>query len=401
MYNNCIDNDIEFVKVTEYCKQSEPIKKKFTNDEICIIKTEFKNKLDVLYTSEGEHVISTTQHIGYIVLPNHIISISPKIHSICFINMVRYALQLPELEPEHLKVFDEKQPNYYDILIRFLLQELELILQRGLYTSYATYEDNLTCVRGKILFKEQATYNYNREDRVFCSFSDLTPDVMENRIIKYTLFYLSRHHFLEEDINVKLVEYYKRLDHIELVPIIYHDIFKSISYSPLNDHYKPILKLCELLLMESSLDLENIGDKTAISFTIDMSKLFEAFVANLLIERLGEKNVKIQQTEYPEVNSNKLKVRLDIEVLQNGKPAVILDTKYKEYAGEPDIADVAQLTLYSVSTDIKNCVLIYVGNFPRQFFPLKQNIQLYVLPLIWLPLTSTILSAIVYNSQSR
>jgi hypothetical protein len=153
--------------------------------------------------------------------------------------------------------------------------------------------------------------------------------------------------------------------------------------------------------MESSLDLENIGDKTAISFTIDMSKLFEAFVANLLIERLGEKNVKIQQTEYPEVNSNKLKVRLDIEVLQNGKPAVILDTKYKEYAGEPDIADVAQLTLYSVSTDIKNCVLIYVGNFPRQFFPLKQNIQLYVLPLIWLPLTSTILSAIVYNSQSR
>jgi 5-methylcytosine-specific restriction enzyme subunit McrC len=147
----------------------------------------------------------------------------------------------------------------------------------------------------------------------------------------------------------------------------------------LNDHYKPILKLCELLLTDSSLDLENIGDKTATSFTIDMNKLFEAFVANLLIERLGEKNVKLQQTEYPEVKGNKLKVRLD-KVFQNRIPSIILDTKYKELADDPDIAHIAQLSLYSLSTDIKNCGLIYVGKFPRQLFLIKQNIKLHVLP---------------------
>jgi McrBC 5-methylcytosine restriction system component len=111
-----------------------------------------------------------------------------------------------------------------------------------------------------------------------------------------------------------------------------------------------------------------------------MNRLFEAFVANLLIERLGERNVKLQQTEYPEVKGNKLKVRLDIEVLQNGIPAIILDTKYKEFAEEPDIAHVAQLSLYSISADIKNCGLIYVGKFPKQLFLIKQNIRLYVLP---------------------
>jgi 5-methylcytosine-specific restriction enzyme subunit McrC len=207
----------------------------------------------------------------------------------------------------------------------------------------------------------------------------LTSDVLENRIIKYTLFYLLQCRFVEDDIDAKLIEYYKRLDQIGLAPV-YADTFKSISYSPLNDHYKPILKLCELLLTDSSLDLENIGDKTAISFTIDMNKLFEAFVANLLIERLGEKNVKLQQTEYPEIKGNKLKVRLDIEVFQNGIPAIILDTKYKEFADDPDIAHIAQLSLYSLSTDIKNCGLIYVGKFPRQLFLIKQNIKLHVLP---------------------
>jgi 5-methylcytosine-specific restriction endonuclease McrBC regulatory subunit McrC len=78
--------------------------------------------------------------------------------------------------------------------------------------------------------------------------------------------------------------------------------------------------------------LEVIGDKSASSFTIDMNKLFEDFVANLLIGKLGERNILLQQTEYPEVKGNKLKVRLDIEIFRNGIPLIILDTKYKDGA---------------------------------------------------------------------
>lgn len=293
--------------------------------------------------------------------------------------MVRYGLGLLELKAEDFPVSDERQPNYYDILVRFLLQELELILQKGLYTSYANYEDNLTSIRGKILFKEQILYNHNRGDKVFCGFSELTSDILENHIIKYTLFYLLQCHFIHDDIIAKLVEYYKRMNEVELMSI-HADAFKSINYSPLNDHYRPILKICELILRDSSLDLEVIGDKSASSFTIDMNKLFEDFVANLLIEKLGEGNIKLQQTEYPEVKGSKLKVRLDIEIFQNGTPLIILDTKYKEYDHTPDMGHIAQLSLYSLSTRVKNCGLIYPGKFEREFFLLKPDIQLHILP---------------------
>jgi 5-methylcytosine-specific restriction enzyme subunit McrC len=196
--------------------------------------------------------------------------------------MVRYGLGLLELKAEDFPAADERQANYYDILVRFLLQELELILQRGLYTSYADYEENLTSIRGKILFKEQILYNHNRPDKIFCSFSELTPDILENRILKYTLFYLCQCPFFQDEIIAKLVEYFKRMDQVELMSV-HTDVFNSISYSSLNDHYRPILKICELILRDSSIDLEHIGDKTASSFTIDMNKLFEDFVANLLI----------------------------------------------------------------------------------------------------------------------
>ncbi|HET7389238.1 MAG TPA: hypothetical protein VFJ51_00325, partial [Nitrososphaeraceae archaeon] len=172
--------------------------------------------MELVHTRDGRDAIKTFQYVGYIVLPNHIISISPKISGISFINMVRYGLQLLELKAEDFPASDETQPNYYDILVMFLMQELELILQRGLYTSYANHEDNLTSIRGKILFKEQILYNYNRGDKVFCSFSELTSDILENRIIKYTLFYLLQCHFIYDYIIAKLVEYYKRMDQVEL-----------------------------------------------------------------------------------------------------------------------------------------------------------------------------------------
>ena len=54
------------------------------------------------------------------------------------------------------------------------------------------------------------------------------------------------------------------------------DVFISIT----------ALRFCELLIRDSALD-EEMGEKTAISFLINMNKLFEEFVGNLLIKRLG------------------------------------------------------------------------------------------------------------------
>ena len=72
---------------------------------------------------------------------------------------------------------------------------------------------------------------------------------------------------------------------------------------------QPILKICELILRDLLLDLEVIGYKGASSFTIDMNRLFENFVANLLIEKLGEGYIMLQQTEYPEVKGNFTKIQ--------------------------------------------------------------------------------------------
>lgn len=251
-----------------------------------------------------------------VCVPNYVIVIKPKIPGIGFLNMLRYALELPDLGKEHPEL--TKGENYYDVLVRFLFLELEKILRIGLHTGYKNYDDNIMCVRGKILLKEHLTINCNRNDKIFCSFSEMSSDVIENRIIKHTLFYLSHCYFMEEAINAELFRYYKRLDGVDLVHVTMED-FKSIEYTPLNQHYRTILKLCELLLRDSALD-EEIGKRTAISFLIDMNKLFQDFIGNLLKQNLGTYDIQLQKVEHPEKTRKRLIIYLDIMISHNGIP---------------------------------------------------------------------------------
>lgn|GEM_PF-1385162 len=311
------------------------------------------------------------------MLSNNVIVIKPKIPGIGFLNMLRYALELPELGKEHPELTEGE--NYYDILVRFVFLELEKILQRGLYTGYKNYDDNLLCVRGKILFKEHLIVNHNINDKMYCSFSEVSSDITENRIIKYTLFYLSHCYFLEDTIDAQLIRYYKRLGEVNLVSIT-TDYFKSIEYTPLNQHYKPILTLCELLLRDSALD-EEIGQKTSISFLINMNKLFEEFVGNLLEKRLYEYQIELQKTEHPEKSGEGLIIKLDIMISSNGMPLFIIDTKYQEMSGRPEASHLEQLSLYSNTTHIKNCALVYVGKSQTCRYDLKEDIIIHILSL--------------------
>ncbi len=369
-----------FISVREYSSSHFVLDdvEKFTEDEVRITETEFRDKIDIIPRFKGRFEIKTQQFVGYIVLPNHVISIVPKIPGASFFNMIRYSLHLPVITPEDFEL--SEGDSYYDILVHFFLDELERILQRGLYKGYRNYDESLTCLRGKILFKEHVSINHNRKDKIFCSYSELSSDITENQVIKYTLHYLSQCYFPNEEMNARLLRYYRRLDEVEVVRISV-EALGSIEFSPLNEHYRTILSLCNLFLRDTSLDQEGIGERTAKSFLIDMNRLFESFVSTLLSERLEGYNVETQITMYSEVTGNPTKLILDLLISRNGKPILIMDTKYHEYHGSPENSHIYQLYYYCSNTHIKNGCLIYPGLGTYNHIPQEQNILLHIILL--------------------
>lgn len=345
-----------------------------TEEDIQLLESEFPDKIELIQKRK-EDEIRTLQYVGYIVLPDNVIVIKPKIPGIAFLNMLRYALDLPDLGMEHPEL--TKGDNYYDILVRFLISEVERTLQRGLYTGYKNFDDNRTLLRGKILFKEHLIANYNRNDKIFCSFSEISSDIIENRIIKYTLFYLLHCNFVDKTIDAQLMRYYQRLDEVDLITIT-TEHFKSIEYSPLNLHYRPILTLCELLLRDSALD-EEIGEKNSISFLLNMNKLFEEFVGNLLKKRLKSYEIELQKLEHPGKIDKYLRVYIDIMISHKGLPILIVDTKYQATPDRPMESHLGQLCLYSNTTHVKNCALIYAGKSDSRIYPLEEDVIVHVI----------------------
>jgi 5-methylcytosine-specific restriction enzyme subunit McrC len=367
----------ETINVVEYDESRETI---FTETELQILRTEFKGRIEVAPTFTGYHVIKSREYVGTVVLPNHIIRIKPKIFDANFIYMIRYALRLPEIKPEDF--LTSIYEDFYHILILFLLHHIGTILEKGLYKGYITKSDNVTFLRGKILFREHLLYNQNRNDRIYCSFSEVTLDTVENRIIKFTLFYLSKYYFIDDSTVQEILECYRQFDKITLLKSITPDIFYSVNYTPLNDHYRAALSLCELILRDSSLDIERDGEKNSLSFLINMDILFQDFVANLLRIEFGEENVILQRDEYMDIRK-KLTVTPDIEILSNNRIAAIADTKYKEIGvdAHPPSQHIMQMYSYSSITEAKKCILVYAGvmNVDKRAYPLFGGITLYTL----------------------
>lgn len=379
--SSTIHGNIEFINLSEFCSPYRTLTN-FTEDEIKTVQKEFKNKIEIRPNFDGSHSLITFNYIGYIVLGKHIIYIHSKVPRLSFINMIRYSMDLLDLDPNEISILYEQEMNYYDLLVEFLIHMVNLLLQRGFYKSYIRTEDNLEYLRGKIMFKENLIENYGIQNKLFCSFDELTSDVLENRIIKYTVSFLLQCNYFNKRTESNLSLCYSRLNEIGLVPI-YESSFSTIEYSPLNMHYKPILSLCKIFLEDSLLNIKNMGEKTGISFLIDMNKIFENFVANLLIEQIGTNQIVIQKVEYPEVNDYRLSIRPDIQIQKNGKPLLVLDTKYRllEQDNTPSIQHVSQMSLYSLTTGVSKCALVYVGNHKLDLYYLKSNLNLYVLAM--------------------
>jgi 5-methylcytosine-specific restriction enzyme subunit McrC len=180
------------------------------------------------------------------------------------------------------------------------------------------------------------------------------------------------------------LSYYKKLDYVWLTPISL-DNFKSIQYTPLNDHYKNILTLCEIVLKDSSIDAENIGERTVKSFLINMNELFEKFVFNVLKSNEGKYQIEPQEEVFADIDEKLIKRRPDIVIYdQIGTPLLILDTKYKKLDKLPDEKDFDQVTAYSTFTQVKNVGLVYAyikstDLQPNMSIKLKQGINLHLL----------------------
>lgn len=172
-----------------------------TEEEYTILSNSFNKYVETINIGNGKCRIKAREFVGNIDLPQHVILINSKFNRLNLGYMLSEVYEIDPFRKEDLLYEKEGEELIFEQLTRNLLNRIELLCRRGISKSYYEKEENLPYVRGQIMLRENILYNWLFRQRIFCRYSDFGPDNVENRIIKYTLYQLSRRKF--QDMNLQ------------------------------------------------------------------------------------------------------------------------------------------------------------------------------------------------------
>jgi 5-methylcytosine-specific restriction enzyme subunit McrC len=299
-------------------------------DEVKILKNRFSKNVDVLQINQDTYRISARQYVGNIVLPDHILIIKPKIENLNFFRMLFSTYNLePKFENE--KFAYPKEKAIFELIVDRFLYTIERLTKRGFSKGYVEEEDNLNFAKGRILIKEDLKHNLILHHKLFCQYSDFTSDTLENRIAKYTLYHLSRIRLESRTLQKRVRQAIHFFEQVSFVHISSKK-FPKIQYTRMNEHYRPIMVLSEIIIQNSTLNLQKSGEVRYSSFLVDMNRLFENFLLGYLKKNLKEFSVRgmgHEMYDYDLDLRGQMTQKPDIVIQKNGADVLVIDAKYK------------------------------------------------------------------------
>lgn len=340
----------------------------------------------------NSHFVRAVNYVGVVRVPGLTVEILPKIdgggqnenyvdgdyrelrarRNLLYMLSLTRDLPLQERDLASLRI--ERMP-ILEALIEIFASRLLVEMRRGLQHQYVYREENLGCVKGRLLVREHLSTNIGRHDRIFVGYDDFVSDTWLNRIIKaacYRLLSIARHGRTLQFLREAILE----LADVDDVPIESHH-FGQVHLDRGTERFRTLLGFCRLVLTESS-PAPSVGDMSTFSLLFPMEQLFEEFIgrfikryaADLGLERSSIHLQAASRSRWllrNEDDQGRFQMRPDILIDGvGGQPHVIVDTKWKRLLSDDEDAkngvlqaDMYQLYAYATRFNCPSNVLLY------------------------------------------
>lgn len=253
----------------------------------------------------------------------------------------------------HLK--STKMP-LLEIFITMFLEELAVLVRKGIKSDYITKEENLPFLKGKLKVGEQIKKNSIHKERFYVEYQEFLSDRAENRLIKTTLHYLYKKSHATKN-QQRIREFLFVFDEISLCKDIKNDFLHVKPNRQMKD-YEHILLWCKTFLLENAFSPYK-GDDIAFALLFDMNLLFESYVGAYLKKKGLHVSLQDKGKHLVE-EPRKFALKPDIVITKEDK-IIIADTKWKIIKEEKDISqsDMYQLFAYGKKYNNEELYLIY------------------------------------------
>ncbi|MCQ3806948.1 MAG: hypothetical protein OXB92_10820 [Acidimicrobiaceae bacterium] len=325
---------------------------------------------------DGYWTVTAKQHVGAFTMDGMRVIVRPKINPQNLFLLLEVGLPNDAWLPEAIEYAETD--DLLPALISFFARTAETTLARGHYHSYRHEEEDLLALRGRLDFQRQ----FRRGGLMVpmaCSYDDFTADVAENRYLRAAMRQATRVAGVPLEDRRRLMRLLVALEDVSDV-LVHADDIERITFTRLNDHYLPAMRLARLILANLTLQDQH-GEATASAFMLDMNNLFERFVTERLRTELsGRLEVEGQRSSSLDT-AERVRIRPDLEFRRDGVSVGVADIKYKlsdtdetsgstessivagpSYAGSQvwaSNADYYQLLAYATALDHPTGTLIY------------------------------------------
>lgn len=267
-----------------------------------------------------------------------------------FMKLLHLLYKLPNYKNIDSTNFERiKNLEIFEIFIFMFLEEVGIIIKKGIKSDYVGCEDNLFYLKGKLLINEQIKRNSIHKERFYVQYDDYNQNRAENRLIKSTLKLLSN---ISRDFDNqrKIRQYLEHMNWIELSLNIDKD-FSMVKTGRGMEHYKNALIWSKVFLKKESFSSFS-GDTIAFAILYPMEKLFECFVEWWLEKKYQHLQIEAQNggvTFVTKEDSTKLfGVRPDFLIKKDNQVICVADAKWKliEKDGDFSQSDFYQIFAY-------------------------------------------------------
>ncbi|WP_456329491.1 McrC family protein [Archaeoglobus sp.] len=362
----------------------------FRNNPFLPVRTippEVRKYIDILDVSSNGVRIKAKNYVGIIPLSEEImLTVSPKAPMEDFLYVLYKAqgrkVSIKELR-EMVRIgrkYAKEYPNIFHFLIYVLLVELEKIRSFG-FLKKSKFNIQSKVIKGKLLVKESIKSWLKGNGSAVCGSFEMSKDNSENRAIKFTLWTLLSLYSpsLGKEIRNNFFEKYRWFEDVPLGKGIdfVDDVEEVITYRTLpssRSYYYDILNLCMFFITHSTLEYKSPKEVKVKSFVVDMNKVFEEYIYNVLREKLNNPyEVKRHQKRTLFDNTSKYEIEPDYLILKNNKIKIIVDAKYKN---EPTTDDFYQVLVYADRYNVTETMLVYpswTGETYTESFAFKEK----------------------------
>jgi len=375
------------IDLTEY--ESKSIHREmFTEEAGKLICKQHSSKVDISFPTpktDNQWRLIAQGWVGLIPVNDEFsITIQPKVQLSNLFMMLEYAYDLDWMG---YGVRDLKSlQDFYERIAHILALRFLDRTRKGLYRSYVDECRVLPYIRGRL--DMDRIFNMPWEAEPKCHYQKHTADIEDNQLLAWTLFIIARSGLCSDRVLPTIRKAYRASYGMVSLKHFHPSDCLGRPYHRLNEDYKPLHALCRFFLEHTGPSHES-GDRTMLSFLIEMNRLFERFVAQWLKKNLPDRYSIKAQEKVMIGEDSELYFNIDLVLYDNtnDQTLCVLDTKYKDKE-KPSNNDIMQVVAYAESQDCNEAILIYPIHLtnPRDFnvgkirvrtlgFPLNEDLE--------------------------